>query len=84
MSARTDWRGPGHRAPVDCVDAHVNRLAAELGPLGALDHLDEARAVAFSLAVEATERGHHRTADGLRAAADRLWQHTVRLTELHA
>jgi len=81
---RVDWTGPGHLAPVDCLAEHVARLVAEKGELGALDALDEARAVAVRLAIEATERGHHRTADGLRAAADRLWAQTLVLTELYS
>jgi hypothetical protein len=74
-----DWRGPGHRGR-RCVDDRLAALVVEFGPRGALDKLDEARAVALRLAGEATERGQHHTAAGLQAAAADLWDLTVELT----
>lgn len=66
------------------MQQRVASLVAELGPLGALDRLDEARAVSVKLAAEARERGHHRTAEGLDAAAAMLWREAVHLTEAYA
>lgn len=66
------------------IAAEVAALVEQLGPLGALDRLDEARAVSLKLAAEARERGQHHTAAGLDAAADRLWRKAVHLTETHA
>jgi len=68
--------------PRDSVETRVDELVRQLGPLGALDKLDEARAVLLKLAAEARECGQHHTAAGLDAAVARLWRAAVHLGAL--
>lgn len=81
MGRRIDWHGPAHAGPV--VD-RVADLVKRIGPVRGLYHLEDAEAVARTLAAEARERGQHETAAGLDRAANLLLGQQFELVERFA
>lgn len=66
------------------LHSDVDALVVQFGALGALDRLDQARAVAIGCAADARGRSQLATARGFDAVADRLWRQLVYLTERYA